>query len=268
MSSPGLAQSKSDSAIVVQKRILQDTLAFNKTVQKSPEWSMTSRDSCVDETRARIKTEYGPDVTKQLDWSKARSPTWTLKSRWKDQPAKGSWVPGPGHYPGNSTLGKTHPTLPVSGRGWSWGSEERKTLGTGDQGVPPPGSYDPQLTQTKERVRHTTVRGRNELHKEVQPVPNTKPGGVWGQGAGLAETQAPRTVRDVTGMTVKGGTTWSPSWTFNGRPQSMLVPGGMPVPGPGKVSPELSSYGRIKRSPSYGFGSSSRWPKEQDPRPY
>jgi len=264
----GNSRAQTAPASVVEKRVLNDSDAFKKfSCRADPVWTMGGRDSIYDRAKYALKTEFGPDTTDNFNVQGpfARSQKVTMKARWTNSLVAGAWVPAPGHYPGAgaSTMSKSHPTLPVAGRtlGSCWGAQERKTgvLGPMGEGSHLLGKYDVKTSQTDDRIRDCTVRGKTHT------VPVTGKGGIWAECT-KGEAESERKIYDARGFSRKGGVAPTLSFTMNARPPSVLIPRGDPTPAPGQVS--LYASGKVKRSPSFGWGTSSRWAKEPEPRPY
>lgn len=250
----------------VEKRILHDDTAFKKTVTELPTWTLGSREMYLKDParRARCDTEFGPDIdSSRMDWAKPSSPKYTVQGRPKAEQVKGADVPGPGHYTQMSTMHKSHPTLPVPGKGLSacWGTEVRKSFDVGDPDAPCPLKYKPMWSQTTTRDSIPDITGRSQS----QTIPGR--GGIWATSP-ITSEEDKSTIYDITGQGRKGGVAVTPMWTMTNRPASCFIPKGDPTPAPGTNTPAVSSYGRIKRSPCYGFGSSSRFGKDGEPRPY
>lgn len=245
-------------------RMLRDEDAWRATIKAAPAFSIgIGREEAGDKTRGRMKTEFGPDISRPVaNTSGTIPPQWTMQSRRRGSVPAGAWVPGPGKYESPSTMHRSHPVLTCSGRGWSWGSAER--LSGEDPppaSAPDPGSYQPRFASSLKGSVSWSMGGR------YSEPPTPHKGELWGAGLDAAERAEERKLYDSRGTSRRGGTLLSSSWTFTSRPESTLVSQGGKVPGPGTHQPDMHAMNRIRRSPSWGFGSASRFPKDPDPRP-
>lgn len=244
-------------------RILNVEDAFNATQPSSPKYTMTRRTEIVDTEKKKMQTELGPDTAKAVDMVKTDPPKWSMQARGKPEPIRGDWVPGPGEYVMEGTMKRRHPTLPVSGRGWHWGSEPRRSMSTGAIDTPGPDHY-----KSKEDVKMTKVPSWSLRRRSALTSPAPVKGELWGAGVTTASAMEPRQLYDVTEKVRRGGKAMSRSWTFTARPESTLTTGPVRAPGPGAHDPKHGAAARIKREPSWGFGSAQRFGKELEPRPY
>ncbi|CAE8591813.1 unnamed protein product [Polarella glacialis] len=227
--------------------------AYHRT-HAGPSYTMRDKGNGSFFPKPSVNTEYGPDITSaMMDKVRAGTPKWSMLPR----PKKGAFdgggddVPAPGTYKNPTTLNKSHPTLPISGRGWSWGGTTRPIPGRRSC-APDPTCYDP-----KDNV--------NYLGGIIDKPPN------WTMAGRLEnyEDKAGRKLYDARGTTRKGGMASSPSWKFAARPESTMVPhgsGDQPGPGAHKLPKDIG--GRMKRCPSWGFGRSARFGKDPEPLPY
>lgn len=242
-------------------RLLEANDSFLKTsIRKSPEWAMGARIE-TDEQRFRVATEFGPDTSDKLDAIRCASPKYSLFPRGKGFEPDGAWVPAPGSYKNPGTLERTHPTFKTTGRGFHWGSEERcKSAGASSpkRATPSPDNYDPRPDANLDKPPSWSMTSRSTEY------PAQHKGDLWSS----CDKKMPSVLYNTQGKLVKGGTAWTPSWTFNNRPESCFVPKrGHNTPGPGSVNSPGPGVG-IKRSPSFGFGSAPRFGKDAEMRPY
>eukprot|EP00418_Pyrodinium_bahamense_P088748 CAMPEP_0179030056 /NCGR_PEP_ID=MMETSP0796-20121207/10373_1 /TAXON_ID=73915 /ORGANISM="Pyrodinium bahamense, Strain pbaha01" /LENGTH=210 /DNA_ID=CAMNT_0020726235 /DNA_START=24 /DNA_END=653 /DNA_ORIENTATION=+ len=210
---------------------------------------MTSRGGTL---RPNIDTELGPDLSDHLDSIKAESPKWTLKGRPKREQVQGSWVPAPGYYRNPSTLSKSHPTLPCSGRGWHWGSEDRsKTSGLSPNAClgQDPLMYQPHTCNSVlEKFPSWSLKQRSG----DTPVPYK--GDLWCSANKIDKSF----LYNTSEMKAKGGRSTTPKWTIKGRSKvdDMVPKCVREAPGPGAHDVTLAA---LKRQPSWGFGSAARF---------
>jgi hypothetical protein len=232
---------------------LKDHEAWEKTTRTMPSYGMgASRDQVkVWDPAAGAEGDLtAHDIIKSLNSSKASLPSFTLAARLPGEEAKGAWVPGPGEYHCPDTLSKTHPTVPISGRGWHWGSTQRASSAPNIVS-PGPSNYDVKFDQVRDRQPSWNLSFREAF--------------VANNDQRVASTDA---LYNTFGMKSKGGPVHTPKWTFTARGKSALLVSGGEGPGVGTHSPENSNSARIKRTPSYSFGTSARWGKPLPERPY
>jgi hypothetical protein len=239
---------------IVHVRFLNTMDAFNSVKPGQPSYSMRKKLGG-EMTRGKVHTELGPDVSGRMDVALKSQPKWTVKGRWKAEEATNAWVPAPGAYKNPSTLEKTHPTMKCSGRGWTWGGQDRPSLATTKEGPGPSAYRDDRKDCAMTKEPSWTLIGRPN-------DPGSKPANPL--------VPEPNLIRDTSGMSAKGGVVKTPEWQFQNRPASVLVPAKSAAkqPGPDRYSPQAGGIGaptaplaRIKRSPSYGFGSCPRFKK-------
>lgn len=238
----------------VNIRFLKTMEAFNASKPGPPSYSIAGKLSS-GQFRGKVHTEPGPDISHLLDCSLPATPKWTLKGRWKaDKAGEKAWVPAPGTYNNPSTLDKTHPTLPCSGRGWTWGSQERPSLAVTKDG-PGPTAY----RENAKDAAMTKEPAWSFIGRDEPPASKMK---------GKMVVSEPNLLRDISGMHQKGGVIKTPEWQFTARPASSLIPAKAcgEIPGPdvyytqsGGIGSPASPLAKIKRSPSYGFGSCPRF---------
>lgn len=224
-----------------ESKLLEVQDAFNKSVDIAPSYTMQARAKHGAFGKPSVQTEFGPDISKQVDRIRTAPPRWSLQPRPKTSLGGGtSWVPAPGHYPIKTTVEKTHPTIPLPGRGFHWGSANRSPpLQPSD--TPDPTRYDVKDDFALAKDPTWTLAGR--LHYD--PDRGRKP------------------VYNVVGFKRKGGLAHTPEWSFTKRPESaFVVRGSGDTPGPGEHRLPKNLGGKLKRSPSWGFGTSSRWVKD------
>lgn len=244
-------------------RILKDEDAWRSTIRSAPAFSMRSKD-LASGNRGIVKTEFtsGPDISRvAVAHSQTSPPQWTMQSR-GGKPVKGLPFPGPGEYElPISTMEKSHPVLPCKSRGYKWGNSERGEAHKSSED-PGPVTYDPTLSCTLRSCPSWTMSG-----KTSGTVPTPHKDELWGAGPDAANHLEERKLYDIRGGIRKGGALVSPTWTFTGRPESTLVVKSG-APGPGTHQVMTKSMTRMKRSPSWGFGTCSRFGKEPEKRPY
>lgn len=240
-----LCQAKSTGFLEVKARYLDVTSAFNHSVDLGASYSIRTKD-CIKDSRARVQTELGPDVSTQrmADLIAKASPKWTMQARWK-KGEHDECVPGPGAYPLNERSRQK--------RGWHMGTEERKTFADSNRESPAPDAY----SVTGGRwgtwtVRTVTVKSRTGSHP-----PERQASGLWSAGHTSTEFVLPRKLGDTREMD-RRGPHFSPKFTFNPRPESTLIPRGEPTPGPGANKVKHGQNSKIRSSPSFGFGTSKR----------
>eukprot|EP00931_Biecheleriopsis_adriatica_P080552 TRINITY_DN53902_c0_g1_i1.p1 TRINITY_DN53902_c0_g1~~TRINITY_DN53902_c0_g1_i1.p1 ORF type:complete len:289 (+),score=23.85 TRINITY_DN53902_c0_g1_i1:33-899(+) len=238
------------SIISQESKLLEATDAFKYSTQSAPSFTMRPRGKGSFFPKPSVDTEFGPDISKQVDYVRASLiRPWTMQPRPKKSALDGSesiWVPAPGTYPQKTTVEKTHPTIPMGGRGWHWGSSVRS----------------PALRQTC-APDPTRYQPKDEFAIPKDPK--------WSIGKKLDydPDKMDRKLYDTRDSKRKGGKAGAPSWSFTGRGKSSLVPvGSGDEPGPGAHRPHKDIGGKMKRQPSWGFGTSSRWGKEPEMRPY
>jgi len=245
-----LEGSRSESDLL-PVRYLQTMDAFNKTHIEAPQFSIGQRLD-QDIMRGRMLTELGPDISDKIDMARTAPPKWSIQSRWKKTRPQGDWVPAPGSYANPSTMQKNHPTIKCSGRGWTWGAQERKSMGKNGADTPSPARYrDDRRDTVLEKSPSWSLIGRWEPEKAYDSCPP---------------------LQNTCGMKRRGGVAKTPEWQFLARPASALIPKHMgDLPGPGAHTPQFGGIGSstaplgvIKRSPSFGFGTSSRFRKPLD----
>jgi len=236
----------------VNIRFLRTMEAFNSSKPVQPSFSMGAK-LPESQFRGKLHTEIGPDISQRLDCALPAVPKWTIKGRWKTDKPTNDWVPAPGSYKNPTTLEKTHPTMPCSGRGWTWGSQERPSMAVSKDGPGPDAYRDDRKNCAMLAEPSWSMIGRPDN-------PGMKHKGELNFATSKSE---PNLLRDTSGMTPKGGIVKTPEYQFLHRPASCLVPAKSmgEIPGPDRYSPQLGGIGaasspsaRIKRSPSYGFG--------------
>jgi len=191
--------------------------------------------------------EFGPDVSDKLDQILDRSPKWTMSPKGKGEQVRGAWVPAPGEYVNPATMGKTHPVLPMTGRGWHMGTEQRKSF-INTSIAPAPNTYMYEIGKVKEEDPRWSMGGKLAY------------GSPLGAKKGMS-----RSLENTQDMLVKGGPAEAPKWSLTKRPESTLVPKKPRAPGPGHYT-KADEQGRemfLRKTPSWSMGSSPRFPKEE-----
>lgn len=225
-----------------ESKRLEVTDAYNRSTYTAPVYTMKARSKLGVFGKPSCETEFGPDISKNVDQIKTAPPRWSLQPRPKKSALDGGsgWVPAPGTYPIKTTVEKTHPTISLPGRGWHWGSEIRSPP-LQPSVTPDPCRYDPKDEFAKEKDPTWTMRGK----LDYDPDRGRKP------------------VYNVVGLKRRGGLATTPEWSFTKRPESAFtIKGSGETPGPGEHPLPKNIGGKLKRSPSWGFGKASRWVKD------
>mmetsp|Transcript_28086 Transcript_28086/g.51535 ORF Transcript_28086/g.51535 Transcript_28086/m.51535 type:complete len:234 (-) Transcript_28086:91-792(-) len=222
--------------------VLREPLkSWHRTIKSAPSYTIGERNRSHDS--AMCATEFGPDVSKMVDSIRTVSPKWSMRPRGKGGLAGNLWVPGPGKYElPMSTVQRTHPTVARGGLGWNFGTTDRPNPGGPRSDAPCPTTYNARIDHTIARVPSWPMA--QKLGSEFSPKP--KPGEI----------------RDVRETTRRGGPTSPPKWTMRGRGEKAERSS---TPGPGWNTWHVESLGKLKRAPSWGFGSARRFPKEPEP---
>mmetsp|Transcript_65344 Transcript_65344/g.115954 ORF Transcript_65344/g.115954 Transcript_65344/m.115954 type:complete len:287 (+) Transcript_65344:55-915(+) len=229
-------------------QLLKVTDAYKYSIDRPPQYTMRPKGKGSFFGKPSVETEFGPDISKQVDKVKTALPHWSLQPRPKKSAldVDGSWVPAPGTYPIKTTVEKTHPTLPTTGRGWHWGSTVRSPpMQMSD--APDPGEY---------KVKDDYAKAKDptwSIGKKLEYDPDKEKRGVY----------------NIQGYKRKGGKVEGPLWSFTKRPESGFVSKETAEkPGPGAHTLPKDTGGRMKRTPSFAFSRASRWGKAEEMRPY
>jgi len=227
---------------------LEVTNAFKHSIKGDPSYTMRAKGKGSFFGKPSVETEFGPDISKQVDNIKAALPHWSLQPRPKKSAldAGASWVPAPGTYPIKTTVEKTHPTIPTPGRGWHWGSTVRS----------PPMQVSDAPDPTRYKVKDDYALPKDptwSIGKKFEYDPDKEKRGVY----------------NIQGYKRKGGKVEGPLWSFTKRPESAMCPkNAADSPGPGAHTLPKDTGGRMRRTPSFGFGTASRFAKAEEMRNY
>mmetsp|Transcript_20893 Transcript_20893/g.62278 ORF Transcript_20893/g.62278 Transcript_20893/m.62278 type:complete len:452 (-) Transcript_20893:541-1896(-) len=186
--------------------------------------------------------EFGPDVNEMLDQVLDKRPTWSMPGKGEGEKVRGAWVPAPGEYDNPSTMMKSHPVIPLTGRGWRMGTEKRKGF-TSTSVAPAPNAYMYDIDNVKEKDPTWVMGGKLEYGSPL----SAKKGGS-------------KSMEYVAGMLVRGGSEQVPKWSLTKRPASTLCPTKPRAPGPGNY-PGAGAF--LTKTPSWSMGTSSRFGKAE-----
>jgi len=236
-------------------RMIDDVSAFKKSCAKSaPVFTMRPRLPSSNDMKNKLQTEPAKvgDLKKELEASKLpRQPCFSMGVR-EAGLLPPPFQPGPGQYRLESTLGKSHPTERLSGRGWSWGATARHEADRKQSKGPGPMAYrvNSEPAFRKSPQFSIGVKRKDTSDKAIRPSCQTY--------------KVDKILRD--------GPQFSPAWSLGKRVtgSNSSEEESKKEPGPGSFAPHIEANGRRDRAPKWGFYSRERWktPKGGREPPY
>lgn len=237
---------------------LDSVKAYKASIDMPPRYTIRAKTAFGDESKGRVHTEPGPDVSGKLDVILNRPPTWTMAPRSSGIP-KPANTPGPGEYAQPSTLYGSHPQLSVPGRVPKTTSR-RSSPSDALPITPSPQDY--VVVQKKfGRIDQTTA-----------PTYTMRAKTSFGDANhGRMETELCGDLSDKYDAILKR----VPKWTM--APRSSGIPKPTNTPGPGEYAqpstlygshPQLAVSGRVPKTTSKRFNGGGGFPKPGETRPY
>jgi len=228
--------------------------SYNTAHHKPPSWTMRKKTSFGDQDKF-LNTggiTAGP-LDKELEAVKNMPPKWSMRARDAGIPPP-KQTPGPGDYAIPTTMAITHPLMSVTPRGWGMGIPRSASAGSVmRQQTPGPLNYNVRAGDRIGNITHEQ-RPRYSMRERYS-------------GTSDKETRPGCQKYKIEKVTERGPVS-SPQWSFLARGASS----GNALelsPGPGQHKPMIEHASRIKRPPSWSWGSQPRFPEvKKDTRPY
>lgn len=224
-------------------RMIDDVTSFKASVKTAPVFSIGEKLPSANDVQNRLRTEPAArgDLKKELEATKLPcQPCYSMGSREAGllPPPK---QPGPGAYKLLSTLDKSHPTEVMSGRGFSWGTTGRASIGGPVKEGPGPMAYrvnsEPALKKTPPKWSiGTKPKDPDFSSKEKRP--------------GCQSYKVDKLVRT--------GPAFSPAWSMSFRRSELSTARGS-WPGPNSFSPPVEACGRRERTPKWSLYATDRF---------